>query len=49
MIEHPAMRECMGRAGRKKVKREFDERMVIEKIVQVYEQETPVLHAALGL
>jgi glycosyltransferase involved in cell wall biosynthesis len=46
MIAHPAMQECMGRAGRQKVEREFDERMVLEKIVQVYEQETPVLQAA---
>jgi glycosyltransferase involved in cell wall biosynthesis len=48
MIEHPAMRERMGRAGRKKVEWEFDERMVLEKIVQVYEQEPPVLQAAPG-
>jgi glycosyltransferase involved in cell wall biosynthesis len=46
MIEHPAMRECMGRAGRQKVEREFDERMVLKKMVQVYEPETPVLQAA---
>jgi glycosyltransferase involved in cell wall biosynthesis len=46
MIAHPVMQECMGRAGRQKVEREFDERMVLEKIVQVYEQETPVLQAA---
>jgi glycosyltransferase involved in cell wall biosynthesis len=48
MIEHPAMRESMGRAGRQKVEREFNERMVLEKMVQVYEQETPVLQAASG-
>jgi glycosyltransferase involved in cell wall biosynthesis len=48
MIEQPAMRERMGRAGRQKVEQEFDERMVLEKIVQVYEQESSGLPAAHG-
>lgn len=39
MIEHPEMRKRMGVAGREKVQREFDERIVIDKILQVYEQE----------
>ncbi len=41
MIEHPGLRKRMGVAGRQKVTREFDERIVIEKIIQAYEQETP--------
>ena len=40
MIEHPTMRERMGKAGRQKMEREFDERMVIEKIWQVYTRES---------
>lgn len=36
MIENPEMRERMGKAGRKKVEQEFDERIVIEKIIKVY-------------
>jgi glycosyltransferase involved in cell wall biosynthesis len=38
LVEHPAMRERMGKAGREKMKREFDERIVIEKTLQVYQQ-----------
>jgi glycosyltransferase involved in cell wall biosynthesis len=49
MIEYPAMREWMGRAGRKKVEQEFDEQIVLEKIVHVYEQELPVQPAAAGV
>lgn len=39
MIEHPAMRLRMGHAGRKKVEQEFDERLVLERILRAYEQE----------
>ncbi|UCH51409.1 MAG: glycosyltransferase family 4 protein [Chloroflexota bacterium] len=37
MIENPEMRERMGKAGRKKIEREFDERIVIDKIMKVYD------------
>ncbi len=37
MIENPDMQERMGRAGRVKVEKEFDERLVIEKTLAVYE------------
>jgi glycosyltransferase involved in cell wall biosynthesis len=37
LIAHPAMRERMGRAGREKMEREFDEWKVLEKILQVYQ------------
>lgn len=40
MIEDPAMRERMGKAGREKMEREFDERIVLEKILKVSSQET---------
>jgi hypothetical protein len=30
----------MGKAGREKMQREFDERLVIEKILQAYQQQT---------
>ncbi len=36
MIEAPALRERMGKAGREKVEREFDEQIVLEKILKVY-------------
>ena len=36
MISHPELREEMGKAGRSKVEREFDERKIIEKILTVY-------------
>lgn len=39
MIEYPAMRARMGRAGRKKIEQEFDERQVLQRIVKVYESE----------
>jgi glycosyltransferase involved in cell wall biosynthesis len=41
MIERPAMREWMGRAGRKKVEQEFDEQLVLNKILHVYEHAVP--------
>jgi len=37
LIEYPAMREHMGKAGREKMKREFDERIVLEKTWEVYQ------------
>ena len=40
MMEDPAMRQRMGKAGRTKVEREFDERLVIEKIWRIYSEET---------
>jgi glycosyltransferase involved in cell wall biosynthesis len=36
MIRDPQMRERMGKAGREKVVREFDERGVLEKIFKIY-------------
>jgi glycosyltransferase involved in cell wall biosynthesis len=38
LISNPAMRERMGKAGREKMQREFDERIVVEKTLQVYQQ-----------
>jgi glycosyltransferase involved in cell wall biosynthesis len=38
LISNPAMRERMGKAGREKMEREFDERIVVEKTLQVYQQ-----------
>jgi glycosyltransferase involved in cell wall biosynthesis len=38
LVEHRAMRERMGKAGREKMEQEFDERIVIEKTLQVYQQ-----------
>jgi glycosyltransferase involved in cell wall biosynthesis len=39
MIAFPAVRERMGKAGREKMEREFDERLVLEKTLQLYTQE----------
>jgi len=39
MIKSPEMRSRMGREGRRKVEREFDERIVLRKILEVYECE----------
>jgi glycosyltransferase involved in cell wall biosynthesis len=36
LIKHPGLRETMGKAGRKKVEQEFDEKRVIKKILSVY-------------
>jgi glycosyltransferase involved in cell wall biosynthesis len=36
MINDPEMRKRMGKAGRKKVEREFDEKIVIQKTLDVY-------------
>jgi len=44
LIQDPSLRERMGKAGRVKVEREFDEQMVIEKVLDVYWLET--LHAS---
>ena len=38
MINDPKMRKRMGKAGRKKVEREFDEKIVIQKILEVYDK-----------
>ena len=38
LIEHPGLRELMGKEGRAKVEREFDERVVIGKILDVYNE-----------
>ena len=38
LVKHPATREHMGKAGREKMKREFDERIVLEKTWEVYQQ-----------
>jgi len=40
LSQNPDMRERMGKAGREKMQREFDERLVIEKILQAYQQQT---------
>jgi glycosyltransferase involved in cell wall biosynthesis len=40
LSQNPEMRERMGKAGREKMQREFDERLVIEKILQAYQQQT---------
>ena len=37
MINDPEMRKRMGKAGRKKVEREFDEKIVIQKILKTYD------------
>jgi glycosyltransferase involved in cell wall biosynthesis len=37
MISDPQMRKRMGKAGREKVKREFDEKIVIKKILKIYD------------
>jgi glycosyltransferase involved in cell wall biosynthesis len=39
LIEDPALRERMGKAGRAKVEQEFDERIVIQKVLAAYAQE----------
>jgi len=36
MIKSPEMRSRMGREGRRKVEREFDEKIVLKKILEVY-------------
>jgi glycosyltransferase involved in cell wall biosynthesis len=37
LLHNPALRERMGKAGREKMEREFDERLVIEKTLKVYQ------------
>lgn len=37
MISDPEMRKRMGKAGREKVEREFDEKIVIQKILKTYD------------
>jgi len=36
MLENPDMRSRMGREGRRRVKEQFDEKIVLEKILEVY-------------
>lgn len=36
MLEDPAMRQRMGQAGQEKMVREFDEHLVLEKVLQTY-------------
>ena len=38
LLHDPAMRDRMGKAGRDKMQREFDERIVVEKTLKVYQQ-----------
>jgi N,N'-diacetylbacillosaminyl-diphospho-undecaprenol alpha-1,3-N-acetylgalactosaminyltransferase len=40
MLKDPAMRVRMGKAGRKKMERDFDERIVLEKILHTYTEGT---------
>jgi glycosyltransferase involved in cell wall biosynthesis len=40
MLKDPAMRVRMGKAGRKKMEREFDERIALEKILHTYTEDT---------
>jgi glycosyltransferase involved in cell wall biosynthesis len=37
MLSDPTMRERMGKAGREKMEREFDEQIVLDKILKTYE------------
>jgi glycosyltransferase involved in cell wall biosynthesis len=36
MLEHRQQRQDMGKAGRCKIEKEFDEQIVIERILQEY-------------
>jgi len=36
MIKNPEMRSHMGKEGRRRVKEQFDEKIVLEKILEVY-------------
>ena len=40
MLKDPAMRVRMGKAGRKKMERDFDERIVLDKILHTYTEGT---------
>jgi glycosyltransferase involved in cell wall biosynthesis len=40
LIKQPSMWERMGKAGREKMERQFDERIVLKKTLQVYQQGT---------
>ncbi|MEA1947314.1 MAG: S8 family serine peptidase [Thermodesulfobacteriota bacterium] len=44
MINDPKMRKRMGKAGRKKVEREFDEKIVTQKILKTYDAGAECLH-----
>ena len=37
MLSDSAMRERLGKAGREKMEREFDEQIVLDKILKTYE------------
>jgi glycosyltransferase involved in cell wall biosynthesis len=40
MLKDPAMRVRIGKAGRKKMERDFDECIVLEKILHIYTEGT---------
>jgi glycosyltransferase involved in cell wall biosynthesis len=40
MLKDPAMRVRMGKAGRKKMEQDFDERIVLKKILHTYTEDT---------
>lgn len=47
MIVNPEDRKRMGRAGRQKMETEFNEEIVIQRVMEIYEQEPvlgPILH-----
>jgi len=37
LIENPAMRWSMGKAGRERVEKKFNEQLVIDRILESYE------------
>lgn len=41
LIQDPALRERMGKAGRAKIEQEFDEQLVIQKVMDSYDREAP--------
>jgi hypothetical protein len=40
MLKDPAMRVRMGKTGQKKMERDFDERLVLDKILHTYTEGT---------
>ena len=45
MLDHPQQRADMGKAGRRKVEKDFDEKIVIERILEEYRWQSN--HAAV--